>query len=73
MVSYDCLLVHLYAGTEGTAAFAERYGSCAIVPTSLGGEGGSSLGMPVDVTLGGERTTGTVAVSGGTYTFTADS
>ena len=40
----------------------------------LGGEGGGYVGMPIDVTLGGNRTTGTAAVgAGGTVTFTADS
>jgi hypothetical protein len=44
-----------------------------VKPSSLGGEGGGYVGMPIDVTLGGNRTTGTVAVgTGGTVTFTED-
>lgn len=68
----DMLIVHLYAGTANTAAFAERYESCMVKPSSLGGEGGGNIGMPIDVTYGGKRTIGTAAVtSGGTVTFTA--
>lgn len=71
LTTYDVLLVHLYAGTANTAMFAERYSSTTIVPTSLGGEGGGDIAMPVDVTFGGERTTGSAAISNGTVTFTA--
>lgn len=66
----DMLIVHLYAGTANTAVFAERYESCMIKPTGLGGEGGGSIGMPIDVTYGGKRTIGTASVSAGTVTFT---
>ena len=66
----DMLIVHLYAGTANTAVFAERYESCMIKPTGLGGEGGGSIGMPIDVTYGGKRTIGTASVSSGTVTFT---
>lgn len=66
----DMLIVHLYAGTANTAVFAERYESCMIKPTGLGGEGGGSIGMPIDVTYGGKRTIGTASVSDGTVTFT---
>ena len=66
------LIVHLYAGTKDTAAFAERYSSCMVKPSSLGGEGGGFVGMPMDITYGGARTVGTAAVSAGTVTFTAD-
>ena len=73
LANLDMLVVHLYAGTKDTAVFAERYSSCAVEPTSLGGEGGGSVGMPIDVTLGGKRTTGTAAVgANGAITFTPD-
>lgn len=72
LANQDMLIVHLYAGTASSAVFAERYSSCAVKPSSLGGEGGGSIGMPIDVTYGGTRTTGTAAISGGTVTFTAD-
>lgn len=73
LASQDMLIVHLYAGTADSAMFAERYAACSIRPSSLGGEGGGNLGMPISVTYGGQRTTGTAAVStAGVVTFTAD-
>jgi len=68
----DLLLVHLYAGTANTAAFAERYPSSMVRPTSLGGEGGGNIEMPLEATFGGQRTTGTAAKgTDGAITFTA--
>lgn len=68
----DMLIVHLYAGVEG-AAFAERYESCMVKPTGLGGEGGGNIGMPIDVTYGGKRTVGTATRSdGNVVTFTPE-
>ena len=67
----DMLIVHLYAGTKGSA-FAERYSACAVKPSSLGGSGGGNIGLPLDVTYGGERTTGTASISNGVVTFTPD-
>lgn len=58
----DMLIVHLYAGTSGTAMFAERYSACAVQVTGLGGEGGGRISMPIEVTYGGTRTTGTAAI-----------
>lgn len=72
LANMDMLLVHAYAGTANTAVFAERFASCSVLPSGLGGEGGGSVGMPIDVTFGGTRTTGTAAISGKTVTFTAD-
>lgn len=72
LTNQDMLIVHLYAGTKDTAAFAERYSACMVKPSSLGGEGGGFVGMPMDITYGGTRTVGTAAVSAGTVTFTAD-
>lgn len=72
LTNQDMLIVHLYAGTKGTAAFAERYSACMVKPSSLGGEGGGFVGMPMDITYGGARTVGTAAVSAGTVTFTPD-
>ena len=74
LAAQDMLIVHLYAGTADTAMFAERYEACSIRPSSLGGEGGGNLGMPISVTYGGKRTTGTAAVSSaGVVTFSAGS
>lgn len=65
----DMLMVHLYAVAEDKP-FAERYGSCCVTPTSLGGSGGGNIGMPIEVTFGGERTTGTATVdASGVVTF----
>ena len=72
LTNQDMLIVHLYAGTKDTAAFAERYSACMVKPSSLGGEGGGFVGMPMDITYGGARTVGTAAVNAGTVTFTAD-
>lgn len=72
LANMDMLIVHFYAGAADTAVFAERYSACAVKPSGLGGEGGGNIGMPVDVTYGGVRTTGTASASGGTVTFTAD-
>ena len=68
----DMLIVHFYAGTAATP-FAERYESCMVEVTGLGGEGGGNVGMPINVTYGGTRTTGTASKgTGGVITFTAD-
>lgn len=74
LCNMDLLLVHLYAGTPSSAMFAERYPSSMVKPTGLGGEGGGSIEMPVDVTFGGKRSVGTAAISSaGVVTFTAAS
>lgn len=62
----DLLIAHLYAG------FGERYESCMVKPSSLGGEGGGNIGMPLDITYGGKRTIGSVTNTGGTIKFTAE-
>ena len=69
LTNMNMLVVHAYAGTADTAVFAERYSSCAVKPSGLGGS--SNIGMPIDVTFGGKRTTGTAATEDGTVTFTA--
>lgn len=73
LANQDMLIVHFYAGTAATP-FAERYTACAIRPTSLGGEGGGTVGMPFDVTYGGTRSVGTASKNAttGVVTFTAD-
>ena len=72
LAACDVLIVHLYAGTADSAMFAERYESCAIRPTSIGGEGGNPIEMPFEITYGGKRTVGTAAInSSGVVTFSA--
>ena len=70
MTNNDLLVVHTYAGTANTAVFAERYSSCMVKPSGLGGS--SNVGMPIDVTFGGTRTKGTAAVNAGVVTFSAE-
>lgn len=69
MTNNDLLVVHAYAGTADTAVFAERYASCMVKPSGLGGS--SNVGMPIDVTFGGKRTKGTAAIGEDGVTFTA--
>lgn len=70
MANNDLLVVHTYAGTAETAVFAERYPASMVKPSGLGGS--ANVGMPIDVTFGGERSVGTAAISDGVVTFTAD-
>lgn len=70
MANFDLLIVHTYAGNASTGAFAERYPASMVKPSGLGGS--STVGMPIDVTFGGERATGTATVASGTVTFKAD-
>lgn len=67
MTNNDLLVVHAYTGTADTGAFAERYPSSAVRPTGLGGS--SNVGMPIEVTFGGERQTGTAKVTNGAVSF----
>lgn len=75
LTNMDMMIAHFYVGSSGgatTSGFGERYASCMVKPSGLGGEGGGNIGMPIDVTYGGERTTGTVTKgAGGAVTFTA--
>lgn len=68
LTNMDMLVVHAYTGDEDNA-FAERYSSCAVKPSGLGGS--SFIGMPIDVTFGGARKTGTASVADGKVTFVA--
>lgn len=69
LCNMDVLVVHAYAGTKDSAMFAERYPSSMIKNNSLGGAGGGNVGMPIDVTFGGARETGTAAITNGTVKF----
>lgn len=74
LMAMDMLICHFYAGGDGQYKenFAERYESCAVLPTGLGGEGGGSVGMPIDVTYGGKRTLGKASRVNGEIIFTPD-
>lgn len=71
LMAQDMLIVHMYAGETGKF-FAERYRACSVLPTDLGGEGGGSVGMAIEVTYGGDRTVGTATIADGEITFTAE-
>ena len=71
LANQDMMIGHFYA-TSGEAKFAERYDSCAIAVTGIGGEGGGTLGITSEVTYGGNRTLGTVSRgTNGAIEFTA--
>lgn len=71
LLNQDMLIAHFYVDNDD-ANFAERYTACSVLPSSLGGEGGGSIGMPIEVTYGGERTVGKVTRSGANITFNED-
>lgn len=71
LANQDMMIAHFYA-SDDSKNFAERYDSCSVRPTSLGGEGGGSIGMPTEVTYGGTRTLGSVSKPDGKVTFTED-
>lgn len=73
LANMDMLIAHFYA-ENSSKNFAERYSSCAVRATGLGGEGGGNIGMPIEVTYGGTRTIGSVSKSGdGAVTFAPES
>lgn len=59
LANQDMMIGHFYA-ESGEAMFAERYSSCAIAITGIGGEGGGNLTISSEITYGGTRTLGTV-------------
>lgn len=59
MTNQDVLIVHAYTKDAAGKSFAERYDSCFVRPTGLGGEGGGNINMPTEITYGGVRTLGT--------------
>lgn len=71
LANLDMLIAHFYAGTN-TTPFAERYESCMVEVSELGGEGGGEIAMPITVTYGGTRTLGKVSRTGASVTFTPD-
>ena len=71
LANQDMMIGHFYA-TSGEAKFAERYDSCAIAVTGIGGDGGGTLNITSEITYGGNRTLGTITKSSSGVTFTAD-
>lgn len=71
LCNQDLLRIHRYLVDESGNPFAERFHSSMVKPTGLGGAGGGSLTMPVDVTFGGAREVGTASIAAdNTITFT---
>ena len=70
LANMDMLIAHFYA-SDTSKNFAERYEACALRVSSLGGEGGGNIEMPIEVTYGGTRTVGNVSREGAEVTFTA--
>lgn len=72
LANQDMMIGHFYADS-GASKFAERYESCAIAVTSIGGEGGGTLNIASEITYGGTRTLGTIGKgSAGKIEFTAE-
>ena len=70
LANQDMMIGHFYA-TSGEAKFAERYDSCAIAVTGIGGDGGGTLNITSEITYGGNRTLGTIKKDTSGVTFTA--
>ena len=70
LANQDMMIGHFYA-TSGEAKFAERYDSCAIAVTGIGGDGGGTLNITSEITYGGNRTLGTITKDTSGVTFTA--
>ena len=72
LANMDMLIAHFYTSDSGKTlgSFAERYSACAVRTTGLGGEGGGNIGMPIEVTYGGERSLGSVKREDGVVSFT---
>lgn len=70
LANQDLLVVHTYAGDSASGVFAERYPASMVKPSGLGGS--ANIAMPIDVTFGGTRITGTAKVEAGVVTFTPD-
>ncbi len=72
LVNQDCLIVHVYLQDEQKHTFAERYPASAVIPTSIGGEGGAALVTDIDVTYGGTRVVGYAEKTESGVTFTPE-
>lgn len=72
LVNQDCLIVHTYLKAADGVAFAERYPASAVIPTTIGGEGGGFLVSDIEVTYGGTRSKGGASVVDGAISFTPE-
>ena len=76
LCAQDIMVAHFYYAPNTSTpseGWAERYPSSMVKPTGLGGEGGGSIEMPVEITYGGKRDVGKVSVnaSTGVVTYTS--
>lgn len=72
LVNQECLIVHTYLQDSEQHTFAERYPASAVIPTTIGGEGGAALVTDIDVTYGGARVVGYAEKTETGVKFTAD-
>lgn len=72
LCNLDMIMVHQYYGevqTQVNHYFFERYDSCMAVISSVGGEGGGNIEDAIEITYGGNRTTGTCTITNGVITI----
>lgn len=70
--AFDVYLISAWQGTS-SAIPARKHRGCTIVPTSMGGDGGSYLSMPIEVHFSNDIVTGTIDKLEDDFTFTAAS
>lgn len=65
--------VYLISAWEGTSSAipTRKHRNCTILPTSLGGDGGSYLSMPIEVHFSNDIVKGTIDKLEDDFTFTA--
>ena len=70
LTQFKVLIVYAYLGTSNKFE-AEMHKNCTVNPTSIGGS--AYVDMPIEITYSNDITKGTVSMSDGTPTFTANS
>jgi hypothetical protein len=70
LTQFKVLLVYAYLGTSNNFE-AEMHKNCTVNPTSIGGS--AYVDMPIEITYSNDITKGTVSMSDGNPTFTANS
>ena len=70
LTQFKVLLVYAYLGTSNNFE-AEMHKNCTVNPTSSGGS--DYVDMPIEITYSNDITKGTVSMSDGVPTFTANS
>lgn len=70
--AFNVYVISAWEGTAG-ATTARLHRNCTIVPTSLGGDGGDFVKMPIDVHFSNDIVKGTIDKLEDDFTFTAAS